>query len=261
MRTLGFINWKGGVGKTCTAFNTAYLFAQSGLKVLVIDADKQGNISYWFDADQGGLTFSDILLKGKDAKEVIQHTRYENIDIIPSDASLIQANYEVLKNTSKAQHDILQRSLESVKDSYHICIVDNPPDSNIPVLNCLMIMDDIIAVTLPNRFSLAGIEQLQEELDNYNKALGTSMKIRGVLINQYTSECSEVWNELSAKYNMFPTIRGGKNTQKWLDKVVNNRKAIFELCPSAGYARDIKRFGTKLGEVIQADMTGKEVLW
>lgn len=261
MRTVGYINWKGGVGKTCTSLNTAYLFAQAGLKVLVIDADKQGNISYWFGADQSGLTFTDILMEGKDAKEVIQHTRYPNIDIIPADASLIQANYEVLKDQSKAQHDILQKALESVKDDYHICIVDNPPDSNIPVLNCLVVMDDIVAVTLPNRFSMAGIEQLQQEIDNYNKALGLSLSIRGVLINQYTTECSEIYNELSSRYNMFPTIRGGKPTQKWLDRVVNTRQSIFEICPSSGYARDIKRFGDKLGEVIEADVTGREVLW
>ncbi len=261
MRTVGMINWKGGVGKTCTALNTACLYGDSGLKVLVIDADKQGNISSWFGADQSGLTFSDILLQGIDAREVIQHTRYENIDIIPSDASLIQANYAVLANKEKAQHDILQRSLDSVKDAYHICIVDNPPDSNIPVLNCLMVMDDIIAVTLPNLFSLAGIRQLQHEIDNYNQALGTSMRIRGVVINQYTTECSAIWNEIAAQYNIFPTIRGGRNTQKWLDKVINNQQSIFEVCPGSGYARDIRRFGKKLADVIQGDVTGQEVLW
>ena len=261
MRTIGVINWKGGVGKTCTALSTACLFAQAGLRVLVIDADKQGNISYWFDADQQGLTFADILLDEREAGEVIQHTRYENIDIIPSDASLIQANYGVLKEQHKAQHDILQRSLEQVKNDYHICIIDNPPDSNIPVLNCLMVMDDIVAVTLPNRFAIAGIHQLQQEIDNYNQALGSHMAIRGVLINQYTTECSLIYNELASQYKMFPTVRGGKNTQKWLDKVVNNRKSIFEVCPNSGYARDIKRFGDKLGEVIKADITGTEVLW
>ena len=261
MRIIGFINWKGGVGKTCTALNTSYLFAQSGLKVLVIDADKQGNISYWFGADQPRLTFSDILLNDMDASEVIQHTRYPNIDIIPSDASLIQANYSVLMDKEKAQHDILKHALESVMDDYHICIVDNPPDSNIPVLNCLTVMDDIIAVTLPNRFSIAGIKQLQEEIDNYNEALRLSLKIRGVVINQYTTECSAIWQELSARYNMFPTLRGGKNTQKWLDRVVNSQKSIFEICPNSGYARDIRRFGSKLAEVIESDVTGQEVLW
>lgn len=261
MRTIGFINWKGGVGKTCTALNTACLYASSGLKVLVIDADKQGNISKWFGADPSGLTFADILLDGRAAGEVIQHTRYENIDIIPSDASLIQANYEVLKDNSKAQHDILKHSLLSVVGEYHICIVDNPPDSNIPVLNCLMVMDDIIAVTLPNNFSLDGIRQLQKELDNYNQALSLSLKIRGVVINQYTTECTTVWNEIADRYKIFPVIRGGRNTQKWLDKVINNQKSIFEVCPSSGYARDIRKFGKKLAEVIEADVNGQEVLW
>jgi len=52
MRTIGFINWKGGVGKTSIAINTAYALAESwGAKVLFIDMDKQANASYWFEKD------------------------------------------------------------------------------------------------------------------------------------------------------------------------------------------------------------------
>ena len=65
---------------------------------------------------------------------------------------------------------------------------------------------------------------------------------------------------LSEKYRMLPPIRGGRNTQKWLDEVVNQRKSIYELCPQAGYARDLKKFIEKLSELISASYTGAKVL-
>lgn len=65
MRTIGFINWKGGVGKTCIAINTAYALAESwGARVLFIDMDKQANASYWFGKDDTKGTLGNILVKG-----------------------------------------------------------------------------------------------------------------------------------------------------------------------------------------------------
>lgn len=268
MRTIGYINWKGGVGKTTISMNTAYALAQeynpgNQLKLLFIDADKQGNASRWFGADTSRGSLADILLNETPAKEVIQHTRYPNIDIIPADASLIQANYAVLGDQSRRQDNILKESLESVKNEYALCIIDNPPDSNLPVLNCLEVIDDLIAVTLPNRFSVDGVYELQNELDNYNRDLKLSLFIRGVIINQYTPFNSQIFHELKEEhnYNLFPFIRGGNCAQHWLDKCINEQKSIFEVSSRSGYAQDLKRFIEKLGDVIFADQNHTPVLW
>lgn len=268
MRTIGFINWKGGVGKTTISINTAFALAQeynpgNQIKLLFIDADKQGNASRWFGADTSKGSLTDILLTDTPAKEVIQHTRYPNIDIIPADASLIQANYAVLGDQSRRQDNILKESLESVKNEYALCIIDNPPDSNLPVLNCLEVIDDLIAVTLPNRFSVDGVYELQNELDNYNRDLQLSLFIRGVIINQYTPFNSPIFHELrdEHKYHLFPFIRGGNCAQHWLDKCINEQKSIFEVSSRSGYAQDLKRFIQKLGDVIMADENHTSVIW
>ena len=193
MRTIGFLNWKGGVGKTSIAINTAYALAESwGVRVLFIDMDKQGNASYWFDCDESRGTLSNLLVSCTNAEEVydlapmtaeeiIQPTRYPNIDLIAGDPQLLEINLALLKNAHGRQDNILSEALAPIRDRYDVCIIDNPPDSNIPVLNGLRLMDDVVAVTLPNRFSLNGVEHLEQEIKNLGLAIG----IRGVIVNQF----------------------------------------------------------------------------
>lgn len=263
MRTIGFINWKGGVGKTSIAINTAYALAESwGARVLFIDMDKQANASYWFGKNENAGTLGNILVRGTDAaevanipvmtaEEVIQKTRYAKIDLIAGDPNLLDINLAILKNQVGRQDNILKEALKQVQEKYEVCIVDNPPDSNIPVLNGLEIIDDVVVVTLPNKFSLQGIEQLEQEIKNYNAILKLKIAIRGVLVNQFTSTegCYRVVEELRTKgYKIFPYISGGKTAQKWLDRVINERKSIYEISPRSSFARDLLKFIEELVE-------------
>lgn len=118
MKTFSFINKKGGVSKTTITVNMAYVIAEScDLRVLVIDNDDQGNDSQFFDADPE-KSLADILLGKADIQEVIQPTRYSNIDIVASDAALLDANVAVIKDEEIVQQTILKESLEKVAVNY-----------------------------------------------------------------------------------------------------------------------------------------------
>lgn len=266
MYTVGYINWKGGVGKTTLSTNTAYLFAKwlkpTKGRVLFIDTDKQGNATDWFGGRTDRGTFTDILLEGKDAREIIQPTRYENIDLIASDERLIEANYAVVADKNRIQTGILKKSLQSVQGDYALCIIDNPPDSNLPVLSGLECVDALIAVVAPDAFAIKGLRQLQSELDNYNKLLHLGLGITGVVINRWTSFSFPVHSELRKEYHMFPSIRGGRAAEVWLNMVINEKKSIFEVSPRSGLARDITRFAEQLSKVIEHHYDpSKEVIW
>ncbi|MBP1682511.1 MAG: putative chromosome partitioning ATPase ParA [Firmicutes bacterium] len=245
MKTISFINLKGGVGKTTISTNAAYALAESWeARVLFIDNDKQGNASAWFNASSDG-TLTNILLDGVSAREVIQKTRYPNIDVISSDMGLVDANLAVLKDDMIKQDDILKKALEAVQDQYDICIIDNPPDMNISVLNALVVTDDVIIVTTPDAYSLQGVYKMADEIKKA-RIFNASLSIRGVLLNKFASTKNGYIyiDELKKNFPVF--AQKIRFTQDRLDATTTEKRSIYETSPGCGFARDLIKFVEKL---------------
>lgn len=98
-KIVSIINLKGGVAKTTTAVNFAYELANRGQRVLIVDNDKQGNLSKAFKSYDPFNKYTTAYLMTKrdaDVSKVIAKTRYENIDIIPANMHLANANMSVM---------------------------------------------------------------------------------------------------------------------------------------------------------------------
>ena len=98
MKTISIINLKGGVAKTLTADSMAHVLATfHNKRVLLVDNDKQGNTSKAFGSiPTTTRAFRDVLTARRlDPREVIKKTRFENIDVMPANMTLIRANMEV----------------------------------------------------------------------------------------------------------------------------------------------------------------------
>ena len=97
MKTVSIINLKGGVAKTLTTVSMAYALSQQhNARVLVVDNDKQGNASKAFGVyNSEDKSIADLMLnRDADLAEVIQHTKYDRIDVIPANMTLLTANIE-----------------------------------------------------------------------------------------------------------------------------------------------------------------------
>lgn len=106
MKTISILNLKGGVAKTFTAANMAYELYRRGYKVLLIDNDKQGNLSKAYSRyDAENVAPVTKLLAGdwESADELIQHTEYEGIDIVTANMSLFGATWNLTKEDSGNQ--------------------------------------------------------------------------------------------------------------------------------------------------------------
>lgn len=247
MKTMSFINWKGGVGKSSISLTTAYILAEMGAKVLFIDNDKQGNASRWFEADaQNYGSLADIILTDEDVQNTIQPTRYPNIDLIRAGKELRDAIYQPVLNQNINQNDILRTALEPIKDQYHICITDNAPDDNIIIMNVLGISDFIFAITELTEWAIDGVDALRDALQGFNDVMpGHNSGITGIIVNKYVPDPQSLKMlkvlEDKGYTNIFrPYLRESRTTKAQLKICVNEHKCICEVYPRCAFATDVK---------------------
>lgn len=263
MKTISFINLKGGVGKTTIVTNAAFALANFwGARVLVIDNDKQGNASLFLGGDPKKASLANLLLGEATAKECIQPTRYTSewfvqrrreqrkavlfhdarIDVIVSDMGLMFVNYEKLREQESAQDDILKKALSDVADDYDVCLIDNPPDINISVLNALVASESVIIVSTPDAYSVQGVYEMVGMIDKEVRSLNSALRLDGVLINKFVASANgnAYVQEMEQKLHVFrQRIR---LTRDKTDESTRLRKSIYEFSPQCGFAADLGAF-------------------
>lgn len=259
MKTISILNLKGGVAKTFTAVNVAYELWRRGYKVLLMDNDKQGNLSKAYGRyDAENVAPVTRLLSGEwqQTEELIQHTDYEGIDIITANMSLFGATWNLTKEESENQTERYKRLLEArveyygdntVYGMYDYMIIDNPPDIGLNVINALAITDEVIVPVKIDEDALEGLDIVTDQIEDV-KAFNPSLTLLGVLVTVYQNTDGEAagieWLKQqgsSNKYNILDIIRYSR-------KVAENsfmRKPIYEYSPCCGAAQDYKKFITK----------------
>lgn len=264
MKTISILNLKGGVGKTFTAANIAYELWRRGYKVLLLDNDKQGNLSKAYGRyDAESVAPITKLLSGdwQQPEELIQQTDYDGIDIVAANMSLFGATWNLTKEESENQIERYKKLVAAkvpghgwakidyieVQQAYDYCIIDNPPDIGLNVINALAITDEVIVPVKIDEDALEGLDIVAEQIEDA-KALNPSLKMRGVLVTVYQNTDGEAagveWLKQqpdTEKYNILGVIRYSR-------KVAENsfmRKPIYEYSPCCGAAQDYKRFITE----------------
>ena len=247
MKTISLINLKGGVGKTITAINLAHILAvKYNVKVLLVDNDKQGNISKYFNLHSYERDSIAELLTDKSisAGDVLRHTSY-GIDVVPANMNLLRANKEILIDCTRPQQSRLKRALDSVQFDYDYCIIDNPPDINMTVINALYMTDYVIVPIKIDRFSFDGVDQMLEQIEDMRE-FNSQIRFLGCLATMYykSDVCSqgEEWLAAENKYKLFETHIG--RTQKVDESTYAEPLQIYS--PRCSAAKDYLSFTAEM---------------
>ena len=180
-RITALINQKGGVAKTTTAHALAVGLARQGRRVLAIDCDPQGNLSFSMRADDTLAGLYEALRGDAAPADVIQATR-QGVDLIASSLDLSAADMEF---TRVGREYLLRGLCDAVAASYDHIIVDCPPALGVLTLNALTAADDMVIPVGLEVFSLQGLKQLFNTVENVRRYCNPRLRVAGILITRH----------------------------------------------------------------------------
>ena len=187
-RIIAMCNQKGGVGKTTTTINLGAALAECGRKVLLVDFDPQGALSVGLGVPTYELdvTIYNLLVeRGHDVRDVIQHTRIENLDIIPANIDLSAAEVQLVGEVAREM--VLTRILRPLVDDYDVILIDCQPSLGLLTVNALTASHGVIIPLECEFFAMRGVALLVETIEKICDRLNPRLQVDGILATMYDS--------------------------------------------------------------------------
>lgn len=183
-RIISVANQKGGVGKTTTTVNLSAILAKKGKKVLLIDADPQGNATSGIGLEKDvELSTYDLLISDELAVKIIRKTEVNNLYICPSNMNLAGAEVQLVSMMSREQR--LKEKLDEVKEKFDFIFIDCPPSLGLITLNSFTASDSVLIPVQCEYYALEGLGQLVNTIELVKKHLNKSLHVEGALLTMY----------------------------------------------------------------------------
>lgn len=203
-KTIAIVNQKGGVGKTTTAVNLAAAIGYNGYKVLLVDADPQGNATSGLGINKREVTKStyDMVVSSAKAADILIKTPFKNLDLIASDMNLAGAELELVDLENREAR--MRNALAPVKDIYDFIIVDCPPSLGLLTVNILCASDSVIVPIQCEYYALEGLSQLMNTIRQVKRLYNPLVELEGVLLTMYDGRLNLTQQVVSEVKRFFP---------------------------------------------------------
>ncbi len=203
-------NQKGGVGKTTTTVNLSAMLAKKGKKVMLIDADPQGNATSGLGIDKQDVkSLYDVLINEEDVEKTLEDTSIKNLKVCPSNINLAGAEVELVSQMSREYR--LKEQLDTVKDKFDYILIDCPPSLGLITLNAFTAADSVLIPVQCEYYALEGLGQLINTINLVKKHLNKTLEIEGAVLTMYdirTNLSNQVVKEVKRYFDnkVFKTV-------------------------------------------------------
>ncbi len=184
-KVIGFVNQKGGVGKTTSTINVATYLAQAGKKVLLVDLDPQGNASSGLGIDARRLekNLYHAMILGLPTQEIVLRTETEGLHIVPAAQDLAGAEIEMVHIEHREFR--LHNAIRQIRPYYDYILIDSPPSLGLLTINGLVASDEVIVPVQTEYYALEGLSQLLGTIELVREHLQPNLKIGGALLTLF----------------------------------------------------------------------------
>jgi chromosome partitioning protein len=203
-RVLAVANQKGGVAKTTTVASLGAALAQAGKKVLLVDLDPQGCLTFSLgqDPDRLGVSVHEVLLGQADIKEALVTTA-EDLTLLPANIDLAGAEAMLLMRAGREY--ALKRALESLGDGFDVVIIDCPPSLGVLTLNGLTAADSVMVPLQCETLAHRGVGQFLRTVTDVQQITNPGLTLLGALPTLYdsrTTHSRDVLLDVADRYEL-----------------------------------------------------------
>ena len=261
MRIVAVLNQKGGVGKTTTAVNLGAALALRGRRVLLIDADPQGNLSDHLGIDPETVSQSiyDVLTDDVPLADATVSTETTGLFVVPSHADLAAAEQELAGEIGREMR--LRRAMEKVPaDTYDWVFIDCPPSLGLLSLNAMAVATALIVTVQTEYFAMRGLGQLDQTVQLVHEHVNPNLSILGILatlVSPVTKLAKEVIQEITGHYgDLVFNTRIRQNVR--LAEAPGYQNHIFAYEPLSAGAEDYAALADEVEARVDASAQGEQ---
>lgn len=188
-KVIAIANQKGGTGKTTTCVNLGIGLARYGKKVLLIEADSQGDMSASLgvtEPDELSTTLVNLMDKVMndevwEASEGILHHE-EGVDFLPANIEL--AGLETTLVNVMSRETILRQYIQAVREGYDYVLIDCMPSLGMMTINALVAADSVLVPVEAAYLPVKGLQQLIKTIGRVNRQLNPGLRVEGILLTK-----------------------------------------------------------------------------